>query len=94
MPASHSTQLDAHLSGDQEVAGLIPVRSSNSFVEIDHEILCMVMLSHLLIQEVQLSVSGKRKRVVRLTDQLSMTLTVLTGPLISKPATSRKVRCV
>ena len=32
----------------------------HSFVEIDHEIFSMVMLCLLLIQEEQLSVSGKR----------------------------------
>ena len=32
----------------------------HSFVEIDHEIFSMVILSLLLIQEGQLSVSGKR----------------------------------
>ena len=32
----------------------------HSFVEIDHEIFSMVILSHPLIQEGQLSVSGKR----------------------------------
>ena len=32
----------------------------HSFIEIDHEIFSMVILSFLLIQEGQLSVSGKR----------------------------------
>ena len=31
-----------------------------SFIEIDHEIFSTVILSHLLIQEGQLSVSGER----------------------------------
>ena len=59
MPAS-VTQLDAHLTGDQEVVGLTPAGSANFFMEIDHEIFSMVILSLPLIQEGQLSVSGKR----------------------------------
>ena len=44
--------LDECLTGDQEVAGLIPVGSGNILlVEIDHEIFSMVILSLLLIQE-------------------------------------------
>ena len=35
-------------------------RRQHSFVEIDHELFSMVVLSLLLIQEGQLSVSGKR----------------------------------
>ena len=55
-------QLDVHPAGDQEVPGLIPARSCNIFfVEIDHEIFSMVILSYSLIQEGQLSVSGERK---------------------------------
>ena len=46
-------QLDAHPTEDQ------PGRQ-HSFVEIDHEILSTVILSLSLIQEGQLSVSGKR----------------------------------
>ena len=53
-------QLAAHPTGDQEVVGLIPTRSSSSFVEIDHEMFCMVILSLPPIQEGQVSVSGKR----------------------------------
>ena len=53
-------QLDARPSGDQEVAGLIPTGWQHSFVESDHEIFSMTILSLLLIQEGQLSVSGKR----------------------------------
>ena len=48
--------LDRRLTGDQEVAGLIPAGSSN----IDHEIFSLVILSLLLIQEGQLSVSRER----------------------------------
>ena len=45
-------------TGDQEVAGLTPSRGrQHSFVEIDHEIFSMVILSLPLIQEGQLSVS-------------------------------------
>ena len=52
MPAS-VTQLDVRPTGD-------PVEVVNiSFVEIDHEIFSTVILSLLLIQEGQLSVSGE-----------------------------------
>ena len=50
-----------HPTGDQEVAGLTPPYRQHSFVEIDHEIFSAVILSLLLIQEGQLSVSGERK---------------------------------
>ena len=54
-------QLDAHLTGDQDVAGSTPAKVGNIlFVEIDHEIFSAVILSLPLIQEGQLSVSGKR----------------------------------
>ena len=46
-------------TGDQEVAGLVPTVSGN-IREIDHEIFSMVILSLLLIQEGQLSVSGEK----------------------------------
>ena len=46
-------------TGDQEVAGLVPTVSGN-IRETDHEIFSMVILSLLLIQEGQLSVSGER----------------------------------
>ena len=48
------------LAGDQEVAGSTRRARQHSFVEIDHEIFSMVILSLPLIQEGQLSVSGKR----------------------------------
>ena len=52
-------QFDAHPTGDQEVSGSTPAEVSNNFyVEIDHEIFSMVILSLPLIQEGQLSVSG------------------------------------
>ena len=52
-------------TGDQEVAGSTPHAPpprgrQHSFVEIDHEIFSTVILSLLLIQEGQLSVSGER----------------------------------
>ena len=51
-------QLDAHLTGDQEVPGLIPAGSrQHSFMEIDHEMFSTVILSLPLIQEGQLLVS-------------------------------------
>ena len=59
MPASVA-QLDARPTGDQEVAGSPPPGRQHSFIEIDHEIFPMVILSLPLIQEGQLSISGKR----------------------------------
>ena len=53
-------QLNACSTGDQEVAGSTPPSQQHSFVEIDHEIFSMVILSLLLIQEGQLSASGER----------------------------------
>ena len=48
-------------TGDQEVAGSTPADvGKHSFVEIDREIFSTVILSLPLIQEGQLSVSGKR----------------------------------
>ena len=49
-------------TGDQEVADSTPPSRGrqHSFVEIDHEIFSMVILSLSLIQEGQLSVSGER----------------------------------
>ena len=49
-------QLDVHLTGDQEVAGSTPTGPATFF----HEISSTVILSLLLIQEWQLSVTGKR----------------------------------
>ena len=57
VPASVA-QLDAHLTVDQEVAGSTPARLA-TFFHIDHEIFYTVILSLQLIQEGQLSVSGK-----------------------------------
>ena len=56
-------QLDARQTGDQKIAGSIPrqVRQPSS-VEIHHEIFSTIILSLPLIQEGQLSVSGKRLR--------------------------------
>ena len=56
-------QLDAHATGDQEVAGSTRPGLQQNFVEIDHEIFSMVILS-LLIEEVQLSVSGERMCII------------------------------
>ena len=52
-------QLDARSNGDQEVA-VSNLAGLATFVEIDHEIFSMVILSLPLIQEGQLSVSGER----------------------------------
>ena len=51
--------MDAGPTCDQ-VAGLTLARLTNSFVETDHKIFSMVILSQLLIQEEQLSISGER----------------------------------
>ena len=53
-------QLDAHPTGDQEVAGSTPPGRQHSFMEINHEIFSTVILSLRLMQEGQLSVSGER----------------------------------
>ena len=54
-------QLDAPSNWRPGGRGLNPCRGrQHSFVETDHEIFSMVMLSHPLIQEGQLSVSGER----------------------------------
>ena len=54
-------QLDAHPTGDQEVAGSTPARGrQHFFVEIDHELFSTAILFLPLIQEGQLSVSGER----------------------------------
>ena len=50
-------QLDARLTGDQEVAGSTPAESATFF---DHEVFSMAILSLPLIQIGQLSVSGER----------------------------------
>ena len=47
-------------TGDQEVVGFIPAESCNTLSLSEHEIVSMVILSFLLIQEGQLSVSGER----------------------------------
>ena len=51
---------DARPTGDQKVADSSPAGSGNFIYEIDHEIFSRVILSLLLIQEGQLSVSGER----------------------------------
>ena len=75
-------QLDVPPTGDQEVAGSIPAGrdQQHSFVEIDHEIFSMVILSLTLIQQEQLSVSGERMCTIlvnRLEDVLLDKLTTL-----------------
>ena len=57
-PASVA-QLDARLTGDQEVVSWNPPGLQHSFAQIGHEIFSEVILSFLLIQKKQLSVSGK-----------------------------------
>ena len=72
LPASVA-QLDAPSDWRPEGPGFNPCRGrQHSFVEIDHEIFSTVILSLLLIQEGQLSVSGERictKLVNRLEDK-------------------------
>ena len=52
-------QLDAFLTGDQEVIGSTLPSQQHSFVEIDHEILSMVIHFLPLIQEGHVSFWGK-----------------------------------
>ena len=64
MPASVA-QLDAPYDWRRGGRGFNPRRGRHySFVEIDREIFSMVILSLPLIQEEQLSVSGKRMRTI------------------------------
>ena len=66
-----SAELDTHPIEDQQLQVRLPPGRQHSFVEIDNEIISMVILSPLLIQEGQLSVSGKRmctRLVKRLED--------------------------
>ena len=64
LPAS-AAQLDARPTGDQEVAGSTPAEVGNILSRrFDHEIFSMAILSLLLIQEGQLSVSGKRMCII------------------------------
>ena len=53
-------QLDVRPTDDQEVTGSTPPGWQYCYVEIDHEIFSMVILSLSLIQEGQLSVSGEK----------------------------------
>ena len=53
-------QLDARLTGDQEVAVSTPPSRQHFLIEIDHEISSTVILSLQLIQEGQMSASGER----------------------------------
>ena len=68
-------QLDAHLTGDQEVVGLIPIGSVNI-------LLWKLIMKYFLplIQEGQLSVFGER-----MCTSTDMTVKVLTGQLNSNP---------
>ena len=69
MPAMVA-QLDARPTGYQEVAGSTPPGRQNSFMVIDYEIFSMVILSIPLIQEGQLSVSGKRMCTIQVNHLL------------------------
>ena len=53
-------QLDVCPTEDEEVAGSTPLGGQHSFMEIDHEISSTGILSLLLIQEEQLSLSDER----------------------------------
>ena len=59
-------------SVDQEVAGSTLTGQQHQFVEIDHEIFSTVILSFLLIQEGQLSVSGERMCTMIVNRRLSL----------------------
>ena len=52
-------QLDARPTGDQEIAGSTTAGLATFFEEIDHKVFSAYLLSLQLIQEGQLSVSGK-----------------------------------
>ena len=52
------------MSKNAQVAGSTPAGRQHSFMEIDHEIFCMVIFSIPLIQEGQLSVSGERMCII------------------------------
>ena len=65
-------QLDERLTDDQEVGGSNPAGQQQSFVEIEHEIVSMVILSLPLVQEGQLSVSGKRLCTILVNCLLSL----------------------
>ena len=59
-PASVA-QLDVRPTGNQEVPGPTLIQDrQHYFMEIDHEIISVIILSLSLIQEGQLSVSGER----------------------------------
>ena len=60
MKLASVAQLDVRPTGDQEVGGSTPAVWQHFFVEIDHEMFSMVILSLPLIQEGQLSVSSER----------------------------------
>ena len=53
-------QWDARSTGDQEVAGSTLLGWQHSFMEIDHEIFSMIILTLPQIHEGQFSVSGER----------------------------------
>lgn len=53
-------QLDGFLIGNEQVVGLILWSGTKSFIEIDHKIFSLVVLSLLLIQDWQLSHAGER----------------------------------
>ena len=55
--------MDARPTNDQDVAGSTSPGRQHSFAEIDLEIFSTVILSLLLIQGGQLSVSGERLRI-------------------------------
>ena len=62
-------QSDTYPSGDQEVTGSIPAGSGNILIiATDLQTFSTLILSLPLIQEGQLSVSGKRKCTVLVTD--------------------------
>ena len=84
VPASVA-QWDTRLTGDQEAAGFDPRRTRQySFVKIDHEIFSTVILSLLLIQEGQLSISAENMctRLVYGLEDLACPRKVWLGQLV------------
>ena len=66
--------LDASPTDDQEVGGLTLMGWQHSFMEIDHAVFSMVILSLRLIQESHLSVSGERMCLVKVWSGKLVTL--------------------
>ena len=58
--AGHGSSVQCGMTSDRRSRVLYMSGRQHSFIEIDHDIFSIVILSLLLIQEGQLSVSGER----------------------------------